>query len=543
MKRYISLLSLLLLLVSSCNSKGNLLPDESIPTKLELSVGEAPLMRSFVKDPNSDQVIFRWDKGALEIQLVFKQGNVLTHIGGMRSERLEDGKSIFTIAIPAAIDATKPFDLYGIVADKVKVQEGKILVSVAARSTYELLGSSHNRDGFVPVYFELKGVRADRKKLSTHFRHLGAMAVISIKNSSAAPLETAGFAILPHTDTDQFYYKGALPYEGNTRLPYLDLLDPNGSPHLLLSNVDYPRVDVAPGDVVHVGFWFMPFVSNSSVIDLAVYRLPDQVFRSTASLPARSVKSGEAYAIYAEWNGLELRLLDEEPQLEVPADLPVAHFETAKGPGDVIHVGVQPRNREAERMIFVDLNGNGQPDKGEYITEFTNDIHDGNTVPITLQGSTFSIYGDVELLQVINSKVTGVDLSEMPEIRSLDLWRNELVTVDLTHNTKLNKVALQANLLTNVTFPRENRVLSLYLDNNRLKSLDVSALAQLTEANIAENLLDQVALNKIYTDLPVAQDKTASWKYHLYVYDNPGVDKSDRSIATKKGWRVEVNRP
>lgn len=529
-----------LVLMTGCNQKTQIMPEEERTLELTLDNDQ---LRSYIKDPNGEQVLFRWDRGAMDIKIVFKQGDVMAYLGGVQTEAVENGNAICTLTIPSSIDLTRPFDLYGIIADRVKVKDGKILVGIAAHSTYDLLSLSPNRDGDVPVYFQLKDVEARQKKLSATFHHLGAMAVISIKNSSPLPLKTAGFAIVPHEESLAFYHKGALPYVGNTELPYLDLLNPVGQPDMILSNVDYPMVEIPAGGVSHVGFWFVPLSHESSDINLVAYQLPDKVLHSETTLPGRQLKAGQAYAIYAEWNGEKLMILDEEPMRPIPEGLPVATFETAKSAGEQISIGVLPKGVDSEPFVFVDLNGNAQPDKGEYITDFTNDIMANKVMDFKLQNSKFAIYGDVEILQVIDSGVTKADLSKMPNVEVVDFWRNNLTTLDLSSNIHLNTVAIQDNQLSQLIFPSENRIQFLFLESNKLRSLDIKPLSSLTEANIASNLFDSAALNQIYSDLPTAKDLDASWKYHLYVFSNPGVSGANDRLATDKGWTIHADNP
>lgn len=71
--------------------------------------------------------------------------------------------------------------------------------------------------------------------------------------------------------------------------------------------------------------------------------------------------------------------------------------------------------------------------------------------------------------------------------------------------------------------------------------MDVSKNTALTHLTCHNNKLSASALNKIFDDLP--QGKKVNDGYYnqstIYIYNNPGTNTCDKSIATNKGWRVQ----
>jgi hypothetical protein len=90
--------------------------------------------------------------------------------------------------------------------------------------------------------------------------------------------------------------------------------------------------------------------------------------------------------------------------------------------------------------------------------------------------------------------------------------------------------ACRGNELTELDVS-QNTVLSLlYCSNNQLTNLDVSKNTALRYIDVSNNRLTDYALNDLFNTLH-------STGGEIKINDNPGTDKCDRSIATKKGWR------
>lgn len=99
------------------------------------------------------------------------------------------------------------------------------------------------------------------------------------------------------------------------------------------------------------------------------------------------------------------------------------------------------------------------------------------------------------------------------KIKYLDCGGNNLTSLDVSGCTALTE-------------------LDCY-DNN-LTSLDVSKNTALTYLSCGGNNLTSSALNQIFRDLPQVTSG------HISIYDNPGSNTCDKSIAENKGWEVNA---
>ncbi len=80
--------------------------------------------------------------------------------------------------------------------------------------------------------------------------------------------------------------------------------------------------------------------------------------------------------------------------------------------------------------------------------------------------------------------------------------------------------------------------------SNNLTSLDVSKNTALTYLDCEDNKLTSSALNQIFRDLPQGKTWTEGHgrteQSSIIIYDNPGSNTCDKSIAENKGWEVNT---
>ncbi|MCL2436349.1 MAG: Ig-like domain-containing protein [Lentimicrobiaceae bacterium] len=195
---------------------------------------------------------------------------------------------------------------------------------------------------------------------------------------------------------------------------------------------------------------------------------------------------------------------------------------------------------------------------------------------ITITGS------NIELLSCGGNKLTTLDVSRCPELKTLYCWNNQLTNVNVSGNTELislecmsnqltaldvsNCIALESlglsgNLLTvldvsNCTALKSLSVSycqlaaldvskcteleQLWCPGNQLKSLDVSHNTELRLLPCDVNLFTAEALNDLFRSLPYISERNPYWDWDcpmaISIYGNPGTDDCDFSIAEKKGW-------
>ncbi len=271
--------------------------------------------RSITQDANSLDILFRWEVGNTGIKIVFKQGDKLvqaTEEVTIKSVEQEGRVGSFDVEIPQEIDISQPFDLYGTTSRLIEVGNGKILTGIN-EYWFTLPSTSSNDLLKVPVYFEAKNVTAGTVP-EINFRHLGSLGVITIKSTATEALENRGCSIVKaDPESDAFFHDGFAPFQ--------NLLDLEETVVYLENKVlQRPMLSLEPGETKTFVHWLCP---NGKAVPETKISLGDAV--SQNSLPARdALKIGNAYHVYATWDGQKLTITDEDFSLPVGVDPEIA---------------------------------------------------------------------------------------------------------------------------------------------------------------------------------------------------------------------------
>ena len=189
---------------------------------------------------------------------------------------------------------------------------------------------------------------------------------------------------------------------------------------------------------------------------------------------------------------------------------------------------------------------------------------------------------NIELLSCGYNKLTSLDISRCPELKTLYCWDNQLTkvnvsgnielkslecrmnqlsTLDVSNCTALEVLSLSGNPLTALDVSNCTALISLsvsycqlialdvskcteleqlWCPGNKLKSLDVSHNTELRLLPCDMNLFTADELNDLFRSLPYISERNPYWDYDcplaISIYGNPGTDDCDFSIAEKKGW-------
>lgn len=566
--------SLLLATFASCSSEALDIPQKMDSKERTISVVGSIVddgLRAIEKDLNSDNVLLTWTKESFSISVFAKQNNVIVEIPNIQIKEVKDDArtAIFDVNLPDEIDTSSPFDLIGCVGQRVKLQDGKILVGVEAHSTYELFGFSDIKDEDVPVYFHAENVEVGKKVLNVNFIHLGAMAVVAVTNTFTQPLRTAGFAVVPEEGAEAFYYKAALPFEGNTDLPYLDLLNPDAEPVMIRSNVEYPEVVIPANSTRYVGFWFRPNGKKTPNVKLVVYDADKRQAISSAVIAGKNktMVAGKAYNIYAEYAYGKLKTSSSKPTIQYDNSSYI-EVKTDEDVGKTFSMIIDGGNPDDLRNIWIDLNNNGVRELGENIPsyKFSSD-YESTPISFELKSQTFKIYGKVTYLSLDNNKINTIDVSKCKTITSLSLENNNLTSLNLTTNSNIEELFISGNATLNtLSLPNNYSSLILLLaDNNKqLSMLDLSKQSnlillqaqncilnevkmpiskysylpiKLKAVRLKQNQLPKDKLEAIFDGLPRKSYSTKDWEYTIDVRENSGIETADKTKATSKGWK------
>ena len=572
------LLSLIILALSACSDRSINTPEETPASDgqtytLRITAGPSPETRSIIKDRNSKGILLEWNEGMFDLNIAFVQGSKVRLQRGVEVLETKGEYCTFEVTLPKGIDADKKFDLYGIVAQDILLKNNRLMVGVGARPLYELTKYSNNKDGYVPVYFCTKEVSVFDEEIKADFVHLGSLAVVTLKNNSDKPWRLAGLAVRPKDGVTEFYYKGSLPFVGNARIPYLNIMDPTEAPVDYMTAVTYPDVTLAPGETQHLGFWFRANTESTPEVSLVAYDAERRKgITSTNTRPARpgAMQPGKAYNLYAEWSGTELKLVDSFDK-ELPTDLPTIKFTLNSVPAEGIYLSISPSNQEAESTAWIDLNANGTFDPGEAITEFQKDLRNDNMTLYKPMETTLTIHGDISgfaVSGVSNKKremvywLTSLEVSNNSPLENLVVYNGQITSVDLSGLTRLKELEWVANETETFTLPTDGKTLQSVIvsGNPDLKTIDISSAANLVVLLLEENGLTSITTPTIFNGLWIGslkgnqleraplenfmrslnkgEQKLAEWMFTLDISDNPGSAKADTSIATTKGWSV-----
>lgn len=571
------LLSLIILALSACSDRSINTPEETPASDgqtytLRITAGPSPETRSIIKDRNSKGILLEWNEGMFDLNIAFVQGSKVRLQRGVEVLETKGEYCTFEVTLPKGIDAEKPFDLYGIVAEDMLLKNNRLMVGVGARPLYELTKYSNNKDGYVPVYFCTKEVSVFDEKIKADFVHLGSLAVVTLKNSSDKPWRLAGMAVRPKDGVTEFYHKGSLPFVGNARIPYLNIMNLKEAPVDYMTAVTYPDVTIAPGETQHLGFWFRANTESTPEVSLVAYDADGRKeIISTNTRPARTaMQPGIAYNLYAEWSGTELRLTDPFDK-ELPTDLPTIKFTLNSVPAEGIHLSISPSSQEAESTAWIDLNANDTFDPGEAITEFQYDLRKDDMTLYKPTKTTLTIHGDISGFAVSGVSnedkrmvnwLTSLEVSDNSPLKSLVVYNGQITSVDLSGLTRLKELEWVANGTETFTLPTDGKTLQSVIisANPGLKAIDISSAANLTVLFLEENGLTSITTPTIFNGLWIGslksnqleraplenfmrslnkgEQKLANWMFTLDISDNPGSAKADTSIATTKGWSV-----
>ncbi len=192
------------------------------------------------------------------------------------------------------------------------------------------------------------------------------------------------------------------------------------------------------------------------------------------------------------------------------------------------------------------------------------------------------IYGSTLVWMNITSQgLTGVDISNLPGLKVIDVSRNNISSVDVSNNTELSYLGIHTNDLSVLNVSTNTKLQTLACNNNMLTVLDISnntllktltasantglntlnvstntALTSLlvagngmttidlsnntalTTVNISANEFTFNVLNSVYDDLPTLGSMPGS--VNLKITSNPGALASNTPVVTAKNWNVDV---
>ena len=153
-----------------------------------------------------------------------------------------------------------------------------------------------------------------------------------------------------------------------------------------------------------------------------------------------------------------------------------------------------------------------------------------------------TIKGKIKYLDCKGNNLTSLNVSGCTALTYLDCYYNNLTSLDVSGCTALTYLDCGGNNLTSLDVSGCTALTELDCCDNNLTSLDVSKNTALTWLDCEDNKLTSSALNQIFRDLPQGKTWTEGHgrteQSSIIIYDNPGRNTCDKSIAENKGWYV-----
>lgn len=174
---------------------------------------------------------------------------------------------------------------------------------------------------------------------------------------------------------------------------------------------------------------------------------------------------------------------------------------------------------------------------GNYILK--NVTYNWSEITITTLGEYVKVYGSLRNLYVVNQNVSHFDVTQMSELRYLDVEGNWITELDLSQNFLMENLYFNYNNLTEMDLRHCPRLSRFYARQNNLTKLLVSSEAYGLEFIWCDgNELSACGLDSLFQSLP---DRSNSSYSDLFLEvngegGNPGNYTCNTSIANNKGW-------
>lgn len=393
------------------------------------------------QDGFKNDVMVKWKATGDKINLYFVQDGAVAEVKDVPiTDVSSDGTTgKFKASVPAAINTSKPYTLYGTHGLAVVVEDGKILADVTQRDATDLA----NFD--IPLKF--KTVITPAEPLSqVKFSNMGCFFATTLTNTS--DVDRSFLTCLPsttHNGTDYtvpelFYYatpKGtpSAPDPRYNSYSY-DLITGN-SYGLIIDDAPLP-LQTVPAELTRT---FMTWVMPKETIYYDSYRIAlayddyEPFLLSAPRTPGISfgLSVGYSYNMFVEWSGNET----EAPVWGIRPPTVKFTIDLSKGNTFKLATTSFPKDQEG---VWIDLNNNGIRESGE-------DVPNSEEKTYTATSETVILYGKVDyLVSKENPNITGLQLFNESRLTYLYCYKNEnLTNLDVAGITSLKNLLCTSN--------------------------------------------------------------------------------------------------
>ena len=155
------------------------------------------------------------------------------------------------------------------------------------------------------------------------------------------------------------------------------------------------------------------------------------------------------------------------------------------------------------------------------------------------QLSTLDISNNILLrnLHCHENLLVDIDITHNPALTNLICGYNQLTSLNVSKNLNLNDLSCYGNKLTSLDVSNNTELEILFCSDNMLTSLDVSKNAKLKELNFYQNKIEGVAMDKLISSLPIRN--TNDGILHVIMLSSKEKNvctKKQVEEAKKRGW-------
>lgn len=160
-------------------------------------------------------------------------------------------------------------------------------------------------------------------------------------------------------------------------------------------------------------------------------------------------------------------------------------------------INADEENRE---NVWIDLNGNGKKDEGEYEIDF------GERQEFEVESQTITVYGKVTRFTCFSMRVSELDVTHSPDLLDLSCGQNAISKLDVSKNTKLKELMCHSNKLTSLDLSNNTALRKMNISGNNMEKLKVKELPELQYMELHKNSLSKETLTSLFNAFPTRND-------------------------------------
>ncbi|MBR4441230.1 MAG: SUMF1/EgtB/PvdO family nonheme iron enzyme [Bacteroidales bacterium] len=247
---------------------------------------------------NTLDLISKWQDDDVISVFARQDGNLYT-IGNVTLDRISsDGRTCsFSIMLPGEIDTDKEYEVYGVcgAGGTATIQSGGLKVEAVPLQRVPLA------DLKAPMMFY---TTAKSTTVEASFQHIGAYEVLHVINTTGGNIS---FTHKGYTTSSPWYYDAFNCY-------FVGSKHSSSSPTKTDGDPVTSALTVPAGKSASIVSWYVP---NGGTISNAVLKATigsTEVTSANSKTSGVVIKSGNAYHLYATWDGTSLKFTDQSAE-------------------------------------------------------------------------------------------------------------------------------------------------------------------------------------------------------------------------------------